>query len=153
MPGKKLKDETARRIVEMRRKGSTYKEIEEVLNVSSGCIRDYLQKAGMVKMRKSTLPDEVLGEMYHLRQQGWSYAALARKYDVRSDIIRKRLYREQREMEKILREYQEQIGYVGPDDPRSRVCQQIKVCCHDRCYLHTRCPAYAAYLRKGKEVA
>jgi hypothetical protein len=33
----------------------------------------------------------------------------------------------------------------NPDDPRSSVCQRIEQCNHRRCYLHTRCAAFAAY--------
>lgn len=38
----------------------------------------------------------------------------------------------------------------APKDPRSEDCKQIKVCWQSRCYLHTQCPAFAAWeTRKG----
>jgi hypothetical protein len=38
----------------------------------------------------------------------------------------------------------------NPRDPRSSACQRIERCSDRRCYLHTRCAAFAAYQKTLK---
>lgn len=40
-----------------------------------------------------------------------------------------------------------EIATKPKNDPRSQTCLQIEYCCHRRCHLHWRCPAYANYVQ------
>ena len=79
-------------IVEMRRNGATYKEIQAELQCCQQVVYRALWRAGLVGARRSKLSEEQIQEICDLRREDpktWVYMRLAQRFDVSTSVINK----------------------------------------------------------------
>jgi len=99
--------------------------------------------------------DELVAELGRRKQAGASYKQLSEEFGIPypyvGHLYRYRYLGQERPTKKQPKLDIEPAEKNG--DPRSVVCQRIKICRHDRCYLHSQCPAYQAWAERYLKVA
>ncbi len=135
---KRISDSEIQEIKKLAAKGYSIKQIADLLGRSFFSVKGVVRRYH-IPVLNGNYSDELRRKVWKLKHKGKSNAEIERILGLTSRTVRI-IVEEEEVWERILHgvDYQ-------PDDPRSKVCQQITVCYHSRCYLRYRCPAY-----KGK---